>query len=215
VKLFVWDFHSVLEKGNDLSVLEISNTVLKKLGYKEHFTLEDIKKLNGLKWYEYFENLLPNEPHYMHMKIQASCFALSNDNPEIIAHCIKPNDYVFIVLDKIQQKHQQILISNTTPKSLKFFIKSVGIDSYFTNNNSFAVDGHTPDKIRSKKIILDKYLRNKSFESIVVIGDSPADIELANYNNATSYLYTYPGMEFKKCIPTYKITDLRKILKEI
>ena len=35
MKLFVWDFHGVLEKGNDLAVLDITNKVLEQAGYSE------------------------------------------------------------------------------------------------------------------------------------------------------------------------------------
>jgi len=31
-KLFVWDFHGVLEKDNEQAVIQISNDVLKELG---------------------------------------------------------------------------------------------------------------------------------------------------------------------------------------
>lgn len=37
MKLFVWDFHGVLEKGNEGAVLEISNKILGDFRYKERF----------------------------------------------------------------------------------------------------------------------------------------------------------------------------------
>ena len=48
MKLFVWDLHGVLEKGNEIALLEISNIILKKFGYLEKFSIEDCIKLNGL-----------------------------------------------------------------------------------------------------------------------------------------------------------------------
>ena len=66
MKLFVWDFHGTLEKGNELAVLEISNLILKKHDYKERFLESQCRELYGEKWFEYFEYLLPNEPKTIH-----------------------------------------------------------------------------------------------------------------------------------------------------
>jgi hypothetical protein len=35
MKLFVWDFHGVLEMGTELSALEVSNNILERFGYTQ------------------------------------------------------------------------------------------------------------------------------------------------------------------------------------
>ncbi len=55
MKLFVWDFHGTLEKGNEYAVLEMSNIILEKHGHKERFTELQCRELYGKKWYEFFE----------------------------------------------------------------------------------------------------------------------------------------------------------------
>lgn len=54
MKLFVWDFHGVLEQGNEDAVLVISNQILHNFGYTEQFTPAQNRQLYGRKWYEYY-----------------------------------------------------------------------------------------------------------------------------------------------------------------
>tara|TARA_B100000315_G_C14385854_1_gene499607 strand:+ start:617 stop:769 length:153 start_codon:yes stop_codon:yes gene_type:complete len=49
VKLFVWDYHGVMEKGNEKAVTEVSNLALQKLGFSQRFTEEESKQLYGSK----------------------------------------------------------------------------------------------------------------------------------------------------------------------
>ena len=74
--------------------------------------------------FKYFEQLLPKESHERHLELQEAAFEISIKQPEIIARHIKPNDHAYDVLEAIAQKHQQIVISNTTPDSLELFLKS-------------------------------------------------------------------------------------------
>lgn len=214
MKLFVWDFHGVLEKGTEGAVLEISNEILKQFAYSCRFTKDDIDKLYGLRWFEYFEHLLPQESHERHLVLQEWCFELSNTNPEIIAKHIQPNDHVYEVLDKIAQKHHQILISNTTPESLRIFLDSVRITPYFPENHVFAVNTHQ-QLTRSKKAVLKEFLRDKEFDNIIVISDSQSDADLVSVAGGTFYLYSHPGRPLEDCDVDYKINDLRGLFREI
>lgn len=214
MKLFVWDFHGVLEKGNEGAVLEISNEVLKRFGYSRRFTKEDIAKLYGLRWYEYFEYLFPQESRERHLALQECCFKISNANPEIIAKHIQPNHHVHDVLGRIGQKHYQILISHTQPRSLIMFLDSVQISPYFPDKNVFAVNTRQ-QRTRTKKAALGEFLKDKKFDSIIVIGDSSNDKDLISVAGGTFYLYSHPGKPFKECNACYKINDLRELLREV
>lgn len=214
MKLFVWDFHGVMEKGTEGAVLEISNSVLEKFGYFERFNKEDIARLYGLRWFEYFEHLLPQESHDRHVELQQHCFEMSNANPQIIAEHIRANDHVYEVLGEINRKHCQILISNTEPKSLKIFLDSIGVASYFPKESVFAADSHQ-NPTRTKKDILKEFIRDKEFESIIVIGDTQEDINLASFIGSVSYLYVHPGRPFIDCDADHKTHDLRELLKEV
>lgn len=217
MKLFIWDFHGVLEKGNENAVLEISNEVLKKAGHKERFTINDCRVLYGKKWYEYFEYLLPNESYDTHMDLQENCFIYQRDNPNVVTKHIKPNDYVHEVLSAIAKKHKQILISNTTPEDIDFFLETVGVSCYFENGKAFAADMHRQSKI-SKKDVLKGYLKGKNIKKIILIDDSPSNMDILTATDGIKtvfYLYSHPGRPFKECNASYKINDLREVLKEL
>jgi phosphoglycolate phosphatase-like HAD superfamily hydrolase len=215
MKLFVWDFHGVLEKGNEYGVLEITNTILKKFGYKKRMTESQCRKMYGLKWYQYFEQLLPKEPLAKHLELQEACFFFSTNHPEVVAKNIKPNDHVVEVVESIAKSHQQIVISNTKPDSLEMFLKSVSLDKFFLPDNAFAADAHGKDATTKKHHLLTKFLSDKKFDSYVYIGDSPEDIELVTLTGGKTYLYAHPGKTHKPAKADYMITDLREILKEV
>lgn len=101
MKLFVWDFHGVLEKDNDLAVLDITNQVLSEHGHKVRLTSETNQKYYGLKWFQYFEKLLPNLTSEEHMVLQAACFKFAEENLDILVKHIKPNDYAVEALKAV------------------------------------------------------------------------------------------------------------------
>lgn len=212
-KIFVWDFHGVLEKGNEKAVLEISDSILKNYGYKERFTEEDMDKLYGLKWWEYFKYLLPYESHERHLELQKACF--NYQTFEIIARYTLPNDYAHHVLEEIVKAgHYQILISNTNPESLKLFIKAVNMEKYFSEGNSFAVDLHTSND-KTKNDVLKNFIKEKRFDKIIIIGDSPMDMKLKDVIGGKTYLYSHKERKFRECKADVYINDLREILKEL
>jgi phosphoglycolate phosphatase-like HAD superfamily hydrolase len=142
MKLFVWDFHGVLEKDNNLAVLEITNKVLQHAGYDQRINKEDNEKFYGLKWYQYFERLLPELTHQEHMDLQAACFTFSEKNLNILAQYIKPNDHAKYVLKAIfTAGHDQILLSNTRPHDLLWFVNTVGLTKFFPETKNMALRG--------------------------------------------------------------------------
>jgi len=215
MKLFVWDFHGVLEKDNDLAVLDISNSVLALHGYRERFSPEENKAYYGLKWYEYFERLLPNLSNKEHMALQAACFKFAEDNLDILEKHIKPNDHAITVLRAISEaKHDQILLSNTRPHDLLWFVKTVGIEAYLPESKIFGVNAH--QQHGSKKEALKHYLTDKNYDTIIIIGDSASDMELKSASNGVTYFYSHPHIKLNKIVKAdYVITDLRKLLQEV
>jgi phosphoglycolate phosphatase-like HAD superfamily hydrolase len=216
MKLFIWDFHGVLEKDNEKAVMEITNIVLSQSGYSEKLNINDCHRFYGLRWFQYFERLLPLESHGRHLELTKLCVETENKY-KITAKHIKANDFAEEVLGKIQRNgHNQILISNTNRKSLIMFLAETGLSKFFPKGTVFAADNHRGHKQKSKKEIFGKYLKDKSFEKIVVVGDSADDIELASVSrNSVSYLYAHPWKKFRECKADYKINDLREVLKEL
>ncbi|MDZ7786443.1 MAG: HAD family hydrolase [Candidatus Saccharibacteria bacterium] len=217
MKLFVWDLHGTLEQGNEDAVVELSNIILEKYGYSERLDIKLGKKLYGLRWHEYFEYLLPNEPHERHLELQATSFDLSNlpEGTKIIASYIKPSRNALQVLKAVEDKHHQIVLSNTVPESLPMFLKALNMLEFFDNNRALAVNQHTRESKRTKVDVLAEYTAEKNFEEIVVIGDSESDMALADAFNAKAYLYAHNGTPFRSEKGHYKINDLAELLSEI
>lgn len=219
MKLFVWDFHGVLEKGNDFAVLEITNIALAKLGYLRRMTEAESGFLSGLRWHEYFAHLLPKASEQECQNLQSICFEISENQPEIVARNIKLNDHADHVLETIQKSGQtQILISNTLPRSLDMFVKIVNIEKYFPLSHRFGVDSHH-QRLVTKKHCLEEFMRgNPKISKLIAIGDSPGDMALIDENEkigATGYLYAHPEKVHRSAKCHYKINDLRLVLQEL
>lgn len=214
VKLFVWDLHGTLERGNDRAVVDVSNNVLRQHGRAERFTYEDGAKLYGRKWYEYFEWLLPQESYEVWSRLQDDCFRISESDIELQCKWLKPTEHVHEVLGAIDARPDwhQILISNTRTANLKIFIDALGLAAFFPEDSRFAVDGHTLDGLATKRDVLTDYLRGRSFRELVFIGDSPSDMRLTEVAGGTSYLYAHGEFPFRECESDHKIRDLRAVL---
>lgn len=219
VKLFIWDFHGVLEKGNDAAVLEITNLALKQHGYARRMTQNENVFLSEQQWCEYFAFLLPEHEPEEYVKLQTTCFEISHNQPDIISRNIQLNDHADFVLETIHHtEHQQILISNTLPISLEMFVKMVGIEKYFPNTHRFGVDTHQ-QKWLTKGHCLAEFLKDQdAFERMISIGDSPGDMALIEQEGqlkGVSYLYAHPTRLHRLTKCDYKIRDLRLVLQEI
>lgn len=219
MKLFIWDFHGVLEKGNDDAVLEITNLALARHGYTRRMTREEGLFLAGQRWHEYFAFLLPELEEESHFNLQSTCFEISKHQPEIIAQHIQLNDHADFVLEAIQStSHHQILISNTMPHFVDMFVELVGIEKYFPKSHRFGADTDQQKKT-TKKECLEKFLKDKNyFKTIISIGDSPGDMALTDHDNklqGVGYLYSHPMRPHRPAKCDYRIHDLRAVLQEI
>jgi phosphoglycolate phosphatase-like HAD superfamily hydrolase len=218
MKLFIWDFHGVLEVGTENAVVEISNKALEEFGYNQRLTLVDCEKFYGLKWFEYFEKVLPGATHKEHINLQNRCFQISDADPGIVAKCIKQNEHAEVVLKAIAESHHQILIPNTHQKALNTFVKALKFERFFCKKDIFAADAHKDGIKKTKKDILTHYLENApvEYDEFISIGDSEGDIALLKgFPNSKTYLYAHPKRKHRKVDATYKIRDLRDILKEL
>lgn len=214
--LYVWDLHGTIEKGNENAVIEISNQALQECGYDQRFTEDAAHRLYGLKWYQYFEDIMPNMSHDDHLKLQHRCFQISDERPELLARYMKPTPHVEEVLGAIQNSpHEQILISNTIPTTIPLFLNALGLASFFDNDHRFSVNAHSKEVARKKEHVLEEYLFGKKFKNIYVIGDSGTDIAMAKHVGATSILFTHPDFPTRQLEADLRTTDLRTIIKTL
>jgi phosphoglycolate phosphatase-like HAD superfamily hydrolase len=218
MKLFIWDLHGTLEQGNERAAIDMSNQILEKFGYRERFSESDIFRLYGLKWFKYFEYLLPHEPSDRHFELQAACFELSNSpaGAPIVAKYMTPAPHAIETLGAIaESEHNQVLLSNTMDESVPFYVEALGIGEYFNKSNAIAVNQHTRDAKQTKQMAVEGYIRGKDFDKLIVIGDSGGDMELAEAIGATGYLYAHPSVNFRSNRSDHRIRDLREVLCEL
>lgn len=83
MKLFVWDFHGVLEKGNGNVVLEITNRALEMHGHSRRMTEKESKFLSGRLWCDYFAYLIPELHEHERLLLQSICIEITRNSPEI------------------------------------------------------------------------------------------------------------------------------------
>jgi phosphoglycolate phosphatase-like HAD superfamily hydrolase len=215
MKLFVWDFHGVLEKDNEKSVIEISNNVLSGTMHQKRFTEVDNEKYYGFKWYQYFEKLLPDLPLKTHLELQAACFEYAEKNLQILAKNIKQNDYADEVLGMIKRSgHQQIVISNSRQKDLMWFLDAVDLTQYFDDEHIIGVNAHQEHV--TKKDALTHFLSGKHFDEIIVIGDAEEDMKFGKAVKAKTYFYKHPHRKHEITdLADYLINDLREVSEEL
>lgn len=219
MKLFIWDFHGVLEKGNDHVVLEITNLALKHHGYLREMTKKESELLSGRLWRDYFAYLIPELDENDRLSLQSTCIEIAQSSQDLYHKHIKINDHVEYVLESIQNsKHAQILISNTPPKNLDKYVELVKIKKYFPDSHRFGVDS-SGQSFKHKKDCLQDFLSvSEKFQEIISIGDSPGDMDLCHnvpFTKGTSYLYSYPSRPHREAQCHHKINDLRMVLQEL
>lgn len=220
MKLFVWDFHGVLEKGNKRYCLLCSNLALEKAGINKRFVDKDINLLYGLQWNQFFEYILPEESSKKHKELEKIAYKINNKLMyKELPKYISANDHASEVLEKIiDSGNDQILISNSGDEGLSFFLKTTNLTDFFPNGKAIGVHGPKNSLNRTKKEALEGYIKDKNYEKIIPIGDSKGDVELKQFTNGiptTSYLYAHSGQPFREAEADYKIHDLREILREI
>ena len=138
---------------------------------------------------------------------------LDREHLDIIRKHMRANDHAKTVLKAIAERHDQILISNATPAHIAKFLGIIGLGGFFPDGKYFGTDAHQPGIKLSKKDLADEYMHGRTYDCIIVIGDSPQD--MIPLPSAVSYLYAHPGLPFRECAATYRIRDLRDILREI
>ena len=127
----------------------------------------------------------------------------------------KPAENAREVLEAIQKaNHDQIIISSVFVTTLSQSLERVGFQDIFPETKRFGVSDQKPG-LRTKRQILEAYLKGKDFDEIVVIGDSQADIALTEVEGGVSYLFSYPERLFCDANADHKIHDLDNLKNEL
>lgn len=219
--LFVWDFHGVLEKDNEYAVQEVCNLVLKDFGMDREISLEETISWYGLSFFDYFRLAIPEGDEELWKAMVNKVRTFRERGWEIIQRYIQPRDYPREVLSHIKsQKHQNIIITNSSQESANRFVNFVDLRSYI--DEIIGIDNHDFSRINTalhnvKSQILAEFLKDKNYKKIIVIGDRDSDIRAGKECGAVTYLFFDPEINKNpgKAGADYIISDLREILKEL
>jgi phosphoglycolate phosphatase-like HAD superfamily hydrolase len=209
--LFVWDFHGVLEKDNELAVLEVTNQVLGDFGYDVRASIDDIHRMYGLKWAEYYRRLVPGVDEDIVEKMVLRSRELGRP---AASRYIKPQDHVETVLREISERgHRNVVVSNTAPKDLEFFMDLVGVSPLI--DEFYGVDEEERGtRSKNKADIIEECTSGNDYRKIIVIGDTEKDIEVGLRTQAVTYLFK-PRSYDEATKAHHSIMDLREVLREL
>ena len=219
--LFVWDFHGVLEKGNEKSVEELCNLVLKDFGFERRINLKEVVDWYGLNWLDYFKLTVPEGTPELWQKMKEKVLSFQERGWEIIKKNIKAREFAKSVLEKIKNKgHQNILLTNAQPEHAKKFTELIGINTYLDAiiGVDSPYDSRRKDEIHIVKgDNLTSFLNGKEYRKIVLIGDKESDIKAGKICRAATYLFVDPenANAEKETEADYTISDLREVLREL
>lgn len=211
-KLFIWDFHGVLEKDNEFAVQEVVNKVLPEFDIKRKATIEECRDLYGKKWADYYRFYAQDADEETIYRMVERAVAISVGG-KIASKHIKQTEHASYVLEQIAQKgHTNLIMSNSSSDALDYFLEAVNLQDSF--HHKFGADNHRKDyRKNTKSTFLKKFLKENSFDKIIVIDDREEGIEMGLSFNAVTYLFSRNQKTNTKAHKV--IDDLREVLKEI
>ncbi len=166
--LFSWDFHGVLEKGNEYSVQALCNLVLKEFGQNRQMTLAETINWYGLSWYDYFKLLAPKGDQKLWKDMVKRTFSFQDKGWKIIKNNLKPREFAKEVLSTIKKEgHANILLSNTHPTHIRPFTDLLDLTKYF--DHIIGVDTHRESRLGKeidsvKTQVLYNFLKGKNYQ---------------------------------------------------
>jgi len=212
--LFIWDFHGVLEKDNINALEEFLNYGLEKRGHDRRITKKECRQWYGLSFDDYIKNLLPRADEAERKKVAGVCSEVAWDH---IKKHIKPQDMAEEVLERIAlADHCNIVVSNSTPAAIYRFVDLVGLTRYFDEVIGVDRDEQEEDysHIEAKAEAIEKYLADKEFDRLVLVGDREDDIKVGQRLGAVTYLFD-PDDFRKRTSADFKIKELERVLNQI
>jgi phosphoglycolate phosphatase-like HAD superfamily hydrolase len=209
--LFVWDFHGVLEKGNDYAFYKLFIDASKEFGLKKDLSFEDILELYGLKLNEIFKNFNPDISEENIDKIFSYC---EKNAFKYVEKHISCQDEAKNVLEKIIKKgHENIIVSNTIPEMIYRFVETVNLTEYFSKIIGVDVNDKKIKAKNKSEAVIENIPNLNEYAKIVMIGDHIQDFIEGKKIKAKTYLFS---KKIKECEHAdYIISNLKEVLQEI
>jgi len=210
--LYVWDFHGTLEKGNELAVREICQSVLEHYGYYRKVTLQEVLDLYGSSWGEYFKTLVPSLPIETARQMTEEAVMLSQ---KIASKYIQPMDHSLDTLLLLKVRgHTNIIVSNCRQYRITAFCESTGISPLLAA--AIGISGSEAmlenDVIKTKAAHILKFANGRKFDRMFMIGDKETDVDAGLLAGAKTVLFN-PRKANVDTKAHHTITDLRDVLR--
>lgn len=210
--LLVADFHDTLCTGNRTATLESSNLSLEHFGRKERFTYQDIEKLDGKAWGDYFRFLCPSvgDDEIESLVTQA----ITYDNI-VIPKYVRPMEGAIELLETIKKNGDYVTIASMCQEDAlrDHYYPIVGIShlvdhTIVITDKILKIGRISPEQVKADA--LKVFLQDKQFQKKVIVGDKESDIIAGNMTELTTFFFSPEG---KTCqLAEYSIRDLRDIL---
>ncbi len=212
MNLFVWDFHGVLEKDNEIALAEQINFILEKYGFERRVSVAETFSLSGKHYRQIFFELCPGIT--VDQAKEMGDLGVST-GIEFARRSLKPREHAKEVLTEIRAKgDKSIVASNCAPPALEAFVEMVGLQDLFdallpvvsehVNPETFSILDYKLQRIR-------EFIGDKKFDRVKCIGDKERDIDLGQKLGAETYLFD-PNNLIKETKADHTISDLRDVL---
>lgn len=212
MKIFVWDFHGVLEKDNELAVKRICEEILEEFGIKKEVSIEFIIETYGKPWGGFFRKLSPESSEETIYEMVEKAV---NKSKEVSKKYLKPMDNARFVLEKIKNNgDMNIVLSNSRYDRLMGFIETVGLDDVIDGVVGIgrALEGKDFDIVKHKRDRILELKEKFKPEECIVTGDNEWDVGAGNMAGSTTFLFS-PKNKDMESKADFVIDDLRDILK--
>lgn len=217
-KLFAWDFHGTLEKGTEVGFADILRELARGYKIRRQITLGEVRKLFGISVAQYLQHFFPKAGEAVVEKMKGKIRDIQA--ADHLGQYVTAADGALAVLSQIKAAgHTNIVVSNSSLKHIQMMIRVVEMEELI--DKVFAMDRHFRTSnvglAEQKAEAILKFAKAHKFTSdrIIVIGDRGPDVDAGILVGATTYQYTRRGFVHDQTEATYKISDLREVLKEI
>lgn len=226
-KLFAWDFHGTLEKGTEVGFADILRELARGYKIRREITLGEVRRLFGISVAQYLRHFFPKATE----KVLGEMRNKIRDIQAVdhLGQYVTAADGALAVLSQIKAAgHTNIVVSNSSLKHISMMIRVVGmellIDEVFAMDRHFRTSNVGLARLdlltrlaEQKAEAILKFAKAHKFTSdrIIVIGDRGPDVDAGILIGATTYQYTRRGFVHDQTEATYKISDLREVLREI
>lgn len=206
--LFAWDFHGVLEKGNDIAFSKLFLKCYESLNLSKDISEEDILQHYGLKFSDIIQKVIPDADYNI---INHFFNYFNKDNFAHVRKYMREREEASYVLGRIKDAgHDNVVISSASQESIDRFVDVIDLRNYF--EKIIGIGNYYSEKA-TKSYFLRLLGSLSRYSKLIMIGDHCNDMFEGKKLDAKTYLFSENG---KSCPDADNVINrLYDVLKEI